>query len=362
MVHYAGIISTLNFESLGITPSSFQLHDLSFVFDWTDTFTKQALLKGHKVLKVKPHRYQRMEAGAFSFSITFLLRPHPALRKSGDGLFESLRRENPNKKVVSVHRRHFGWCKPDFKHYQPFCGERDKKYKYYPDDCNVTFSEELLQAVFNEWGIEYKKNLPTDEISFFLASDLHDLGGDSTFYQSRFQVLSIPHVENPEHTVQKELSKKRRTGESPKGYLKDIVFERTGFDMNWDYSMLVDMYAQSLSDFSLGAPWSSCDRILSMWRSKYGKAVMNAYLTQGIQTDHDMVEKLVRISASEQRDRVNTYPALCYRFFENPPNAIASVLKMRNWWIKVAIPLFDTQNQVHKVENSGVSGVTEILT
>lgn len=272
------------------------------------------------VFTLSPKRFQQKYGQQFSFAAALFVKPHWALRLQAEDFLTA----HPPA-LVSIHRRTFAWCSPTYRKYSAFCAQSSSpsssswmNKRYFEDDCNVTWTPQLEQALLAAWP-----ELPVN-YSMLLASDLHDLAGDSTFPRT----ISIPHRENHEHYIAEELLNLSRHGIDSKTSLKKLVLARTGLDMNWDLSMLVDMWAQVRTPFSIGQPYSSCDRILAMWRSPYSRAVFD------LDRNFSQSQLADRI-ALETAHTHTTFPLECYSEFERPSNANRSlevVRKMRLWW------------------------------
>ena len=348
---------------IGRTGSLEPLHDVDVAFDWVDELhLRSALAAKHTVLHLKPIRFMRIQAAAFSFSLTFLMRPHPLLRSPADELIDRFRRERPENLLIAVHRRNFLWCKNDSRAYYPFCGDRNDpsrlfQWRYYEDDCNVTYSDRLMESVWRQYDLDtatpsQKRN--GRPFSFFVASDLHDVGGDATFGMEH-QVLHIPHKENPEHAVSQEMMT-WKLGQV--FFLKDVVMERTGFDIHWDYSMLTDMHAETRADFALGSPWSSCDRILAMWRSGYGVSAFKAF-----ERSSNYLEELDAWIRENGKGRIRTYPRQCYKEFETPVDPLNFINPARLWWRNEAMQVLNgPRGRTLKDLKNPISGVERIAT
>ncbi|KAH9258526.1 hypothetical protein BASA81_003028 [Batrachochytrium salamandrivorans] len=295
---------------------------IHLLLDWSSVLTQDQPPNQVVVFTLSPKRFQQKYGYQFSFAVALFVKPHWRLRLKAEEFLEA----NPLA-LVSIHRRTFAWCTPAYKKYSAFCAQSSPassswmERRYFENDCNVTWTPYLQQSLLANWP-----SLPTN-YTILLASDLHDRVGDSTFPQT----ISIPHQENHEHYIAEELVNLTRYGINSNTSLKKLVLARTGLDMNWDLSMLVDMWAQVLTPFSIGQPYSSCDRILAMWRSPYSRAMFDLpqhhyNFSQALQSHLDLSETANILST--------TYPPACYAGFERPTtnNSLEVVRKMRLWW------------------------------
>lgn len=332
------------FRGLLLTPQFEFYPGIQLLLDWNDNEVKFPPSSHHHVFTLSPKRFQQKYGDAFSFTLTFFIQPNKALRQQAEDFIISHRSKNL---LLSVHRRNFAWCKPTYRKYSPFCSSNTDasripwdQRRYFDDDCNVTWTPQLALKIRETWPeLDDKK-----EFSIFLASDLHDKVGDLTFPSQ----VSIPHQENEEHYIAEELLRKILAGQPTEGSLKRLVKERTGLDMNWDLSMLVDMWAQVLVKYSIGQPWSSCDRILAMWKSKYSRAAFQAYTSfnnddTAVSEFGSMLEaKYLQLSREDGggSGSLRTFPIGCYGGFESPKSAqdaMQVTLQMRRWWIEIGL-------------------------
>jgi len=356
LVHIARILSSFRTEQLGLTNAT-ALYSFDVLFDWHAGHKKNAFQLKHSVITMFPMKLMQKRGDQFSFALTLLLRPNAAIRAKVDEYFSKTFAEHQDTSLVSVHRRIFPWCTATYKRYGQFCKDGAEsgweRKTYYPDDCNITYNDDLMKSLREKWkGIaELEDAVPSmsdakdkKRFAFFMASDLHDLYGDRTFGNAGAHVFSIPHPENQEHYYQAKILEYRKSGIFRN--LKRMVLRETGLDMNWDFSMMVDMEAEMRSAFSLGSPWSSCDRILAMWKSVFAKAAYEAFDTYGsnMNTEH------FRLSMNRVMERDGTqyrmYPPTCYDEFEKPGPAmlVSSMKAYRKWWDNYGLPTLFSPN------------------
>lgn len=369
LVRGAASLSRIALHSLGTR--DFALHDVEIGFNWTEGGFARLQRERYRYAELNPRRLQYMERTTFSYALTLCVRPAASLRAQADAVIEGFERDYPGTRLVSIHRRTFEWCTPKFKKYTPFCyrppetrfGFDYRSFAFFEDDCNVTYGPRLMGELRAAWaglselqGAEPLAHNATSGAShhaktfaFFLASDLHNPRGDATFTEdSGIKIVTIPHQENYEHHLRPVRDSMLAKGIQVS--LKTVVRMHTGLeDMNWDYSMLVDMDAQVHAAFSVGAPYSSCDRILAMWKSIFARASDGAFAAAAPEGNDDdemygrvFLRELMRLIA-EDGAHLRTHPALCYEQYERPDQPAAHAELYREFWIEHLLPLFLTK-------------------
>lgn len=172
------------------------------------------------------------------------VRPTQATRQIAERTIAKIRAENPSGEIVSVHlRKYDGLCDKQL----PNSCEWKSAYHFHPKPfgCNQTLTPEFWRWFQEDWPHQDWQN--KHPVSLYLSTDRQDADVDASYTKGYTNHPSIFKVYEPEkHIIKAKATKNEYTPPS---------------------EMFVDMWVSTLADYFIGMPRSSCDMVVSQWRS-----------------------------------------------------------------------------------------------